>query len=63
MAAHFNMCLGSAYTISYLVQAGFVARAFLTAEPVNVREGTARILAMKPKVIGFTVYDTNYCIC
>jgi anaerobic magnesium-protoporphyrin IX monomethyl ester cyclase len=63
LAAHFNMCLGSAYTMSYLVKEGVVARPFLTAAPVSVGEAAARILALKPKVVGFTVYDTNYCIC
>jgi radical SAM superfamily enzyme YgiQ (UPF0313 family) len=63
MSAHFNMCLGSAYNISYLLQKGFIARQFLTDEPVNVSRCAAQILAKKPKVVGFTVYDNNYCLC
>ncbi|UCH92307.1 MAG: radical SAM protein [Candidatus Aminicenantes bacterium] len=63
VSAHFNMCLGSAYTISYLVQKGLIARPFLTNEPINVSECAAQILSKKPKVVGFTVYDSNYCLC
>lgn len=57
---HFDWCLGSAYCISYLVQNGFRAEPFLTNEPVNVSEGVKQILAKNPKVVGFTVYDSNY---
>jgi len=63
MSAHFNMCLGSAYTISYLLEKGFIARQFSTDEPVCVNECTAQILAKKPKIVGFTVYDRNYFLC
>lgn len=62
-STHFKMCLGSAYTISYLVQKGFIARSFLTNEPINVNECAAQLLSKKPKVVGFTVYDVNYCLC
>jgi radical SAM superfamily enzyme YgiQ (UPF0313 family) len=63
MSTHFNMCLGSAYTISYLLQKGFIAGQFSPDEPVCVNECTAQILARKPKVVGFTVYDRNYFLC
>jgi len=60
---HFKLCLGSAYIISYLVQQGFSARQFLAEEPINVKECAARILAGKPKTIGFTVDNANYFLC
>lgn len=60
---HFKLCLGSAYIISYLVQQGFSARQFLAEEPINVKECAARILAEKPKAIGFTVDNANYFMC
>lgn len=63
ISSYFNMCLGSAYTISYLVKNGYNAQPFLTDEPINVTECAAGILAEKPKVVGFTVYDANYCLC
>jgi radical SAM superfamily enzyme YgiQ (UPF0313 family) len=63
ISAHFEMCLGSAYTISYLAQKGFIARPFLTDEPVSVGECAAQLLSKKPKVVGFTVYDANYSLC
>ena len=59
----FNICLGSAYCISYLVQAGIDAEPFLSADPLNVRECVTQILARQPQVVGFTVYDSNYCSC
>ena len=58
-----GMCLGSAYIISYLTRHGFIARQLLTDEPANIRESTAQILAQKPKTVGFTVNDANYCGC
>ncbi len=63
VSAHFNICLGSAYCISYLVQNGFIARQFFTEEPINVGQCAARILSEKPRAVGFTVYNTNYCFC
>jgi anaerobic magnesium-protoporphyrin IX monomethyl ester cyclase len=61
--AHFKMCLGSAYIIAYLAQNSFTARQFVTAEPVNAKECALRILAVKPKITGFTVDNTNYFFC
>ena len=60
---HFAMPLGAAYIISYLLRAGFKAGQFLTGEPVNLGESLARILSRKPKIVGFTVYHSNYCLC
>ncbi|MCP4147947.1 MAG: radical SAM protein [bacterium] len=63
ISAHFNMCLGSAYNIAYLLQEGFAAEPFLTGKPVNLSQSVKEILAMKPAVVGFTVYNSNYCLC
>jgi len=63
MRTHFRMCLGGAYIVAYLVQKGFTARYFLTHEPVNVSECAARIAAMKPRMVGFTVDNSNYFLC
>lgn len=60
---HFNICLGSAYIISYLNQNGFIARQFLANDSIQLRECVARILAEKPKVVGFTTYASNYLLC
>lgn len=60
---HFNFCLGSAYIISYLLQEGFIATVFLASKPINISECAAQILSTKPKVVGFTVYHSNYCLC
>jgi anaerobic magnesium-protoporphyrin IX monomethyl ester cyclase len=63
MRTHFRMCLGGAYIIAYLVQKGFTARYFLTDEPVSVSECAARIVAMRPRIVGFTVDNSNYFLC
>jgi radical SAM superfamily enzyme YgiQ (UPF0313 family) len=60
---NFKTGLGAAYCISYLVQQGFPAKPFLTDRPANVGECVKQILAEKPEVVGFTVYDTNYSPC
>lgn len=57
----FNGCLGAAYCISYLAQNGYTAEPFLTTEPANVSKCVKQILAKKPKLVGFTVYNNNYC--
>ncbi len=63
ISVHFNMCRGSAYNISYLLQEGFAAEPFLTVEPVNLGECVKGIVSRKPAVVGFTVYNSNYCLC
>ncbi|MCP5048618.1 MAG: radical SAM protein [bacterium] len=60
---YFNLCLGSAYCIAYLLQNGWQAQPFITHEPINVHQCVKQILAKKPKVVGFTVYNSNYCSC
>jgi radical SAM superfamily enzyme YgiQ (UPF0313 family) len=61
--APFQLCLGAAYCISYLRQEGYRAEPFLSGEPASVSRCVKRILARKPRIVGFTVYDTNYCSC
>jgi radical SAM superfamily enzyme YgiQ (UPF0313 family) len=63
ISEEFNFCLGSAYIIAFLKENGFAAEQFLAFEPINLRECVRRILSINPKVVGFTVYSTNYCVC
>jgi len=63
ISAEFNYCLGSAYIIAYLKQAGFKAAQFLAFSPISIAKCVQQILAGKPKVVGFTVYNTNYTLC
>lgn len=63
ISEEFNFCLGSAYIIAFLREKGFAAEQFLAFEPINLRECVRRILSMNSKVVGFTVYNTNYCVC
>ena len=57
------MCLGGAYILSYLVRSGLSARYFLSGKPVSVGECAARLAAMKPGSVGFTVDRSNYRFC
>ncbi|MCP4155423.1 MAG: radical SAM protein [bacterium] len=61
--AHFKMCLGSAYLITYLRQQGFTAQQFVTEEPLNAAACVARLAALKPGAVGFTVDNSNYFLC
>jgi anaerobic magnesium-protoporphyrin IX monomethyl ester cyclase len=63
MRTHFRMCLGGAYIMAYLVQKGIAARFFLTGKPVNVKQCAAEITALKPRIVGFTVDNSNYLLC
>lgn len=59
----FKISLGAAYIIAYLREKGFNAAALESAEPITVGQCVNRLLAMKPKIVGFTVYQANYGIC
>ena len=59
----FRMPMGTAYIISYLLQEGFTAEQFYADEPMTVARCVTKITAMKPRVVGFTVYHANYCLC
>ncbi|MFW9827620.1 MAG: B12-binding domain-containing radical SAM protein [Candidatus Thorarchaeota archaeon] len=59
----FKNNLGSAYIIAYLRKNGFRANQFLSYESHNVKECVKKIIKSNPKVVGFTVYDSNYMQC
>ena len=63
ISAQFHHCLGSAYLIAYLNAHGFKTRQFLADEPINADICVKRILRQQPRIVGFTVYGTNYTIC
>ncbi|MCP4155424.1 MAG: radical SAM protein [bacterium] len=63
VSTHIHMSLGSAYIISYLLQKGITARQWVADVPLSVSECVKRIVAIKPRVVGFTVYNTNYVTC
>jgi len=63
ISGQFNLCLGSAYIIAYLREKGITASPFLFNRPIDAAECTRQILAHKPKLVGFTVYSSNYCAC
>lgn len=52
--------LGPAYIIAYLRQHGLDVAQIVSSKPLNIAECVRLILEKKPKVIGFTVYFTNY---
>ncbi|NIM16089.1 MAG: radical SAM protein [Candidatus Aminicenantes bacterium] len=59
----FRISLGAAYIIAYLREKGFNAAALESPVPITVRQCVNRLLAVKPKIVGFTVYQANYGIC
>jgi len=56
----FRYTLGSAYIIAYLRDNGFKAHQFISKKLFNIGECTKEILKFKPKIIGFTVLNSNY---
>jgi radical SAM superfamily enzyme YgiQ (UPF0313 family) len=61
--ASFKQNLGSAYIIAYLRENQFKAEQFFSTESYNVKECVKKINDFNPKVVGFTVYDTNFMQC
>jgi len=59
----FKNNLGSAYIIAYLKKSGFKAEQFIANESYNVKECVKKIMNYNPKIVGFTVYDTNFMQC
>jgi radical SAM superfamily enzyme YgiQ (UPF0313 family) len=51
---------GSAYIIAYLRQNGFTSEQFIWNDLVNLENCVNRILKYRARVIGFTVYNTNF---
>jgi radical SAM superfamily enzyme YgiQ (UPF0313 family) len=61
--SNFNYHLGSAYIIACLREHGFSAEQFISDESFNVRECAKKILSYNPKIVGFSVYESNYMQC
>lgn len=60
---NFAYNLGSAYIIGYLRKSGYVAEQFIANDSFNVEVCVKKILKHNPKIVGFTVYDSNYMQC
>ncbi|MFW9819965.1 MAG: B12-binding domain-containing radical SAM protein [Candidatus Thorarchaeota archaeon] len=60
---NFRHHLGSAYIIAYLKQHGFNVEQFISDDSYNVNECVKKLMEYKPKIIGFTVYDSNFMQC
>ncbi len=58
--SNFNYHLGTAYIIAYLRKFGFTAEQFISNESFNVKECVKKILSYNPKIVGFSVYESNY---
>ena len=55
----FRNVLGSAYILAFLRENGINAKQFISNEFLNVHECAQKILRYKPKMVGFTVYNSN----
>jgi radical SAM superfamily enzyme YgiQ (UPF0313 family) len=62
-ATDFNYALGSAYIIAYLEKKGVDAFQFVYNLPITIRECAEKILKYHPKIVGFTVFNSNYLQC
>jgi radical SAM superfamily enzyme YgiQ (UPF0313 family) len=58
----FDYHLGNSYIISYLKSNGFHAQQFIHKDPVNLKNCIKEILDYSAKIVGFTVYDSNFNI-
>ncbi|MFW9865134.1 MAG: B12-binding domain-containing radical SAM protein [Candidatus Thorarchaeota archaeon] len=60
---HYKHHLGSGYIIAYLRNHGFRAEQFISNEPSNVEDCVRKIMSYNPKIVGFTVYESNFMQC
>jgi len=60
---NFKYNLGAAYIIAFLKNNGFKIEQFISNESYNVKECVKQILKHNPKIVGFTVYDSNFMQC
>ncbi|MFC2172706.1 B12-binding domain-containing radical SAM protein [Acidobacteriota bacterium] len=59
----FQHYLGTGYIIAYLKRRGYSAAQFVAEKPLDIRSCVKEVLSIKPRIVGFTVYDTNFCQC
>lgn len=55
--------LGAAYIVAYLAKEGIGAIQLTSEKNVNLLHCINEILEYKPKIVGFTVYNSNYLQC
>lgn len=60
---NFSYHLGAAYIIAYLREHDFKTEMYISNESYNVEESVKRILNSSPKIVGFSVYETNFLQC
>ncbi|WP_371804339.1 radical SAM protein [Candidatus Lokiarchaeum ossiferum] len=56
----FSYHLGASYIISYLKKNNFSASQMISPKKLNISECINIISKIAPKIVGFTIYDTNY---
>ena len=61
--SNFTNSLGSGYIIAYLKEKGINALQFTSSETINTLECVKRIVKYDPKIVGFTVFDSNIMSC
>ncbi|OFY68467.1 MAG: hypothetical protein A2V64_00120 [Bacteroidetes bacterium RBG_13_43_22] len=52
--------IGSAYIISFLRQHGYKAEQYVCREHINLENCVKEIIITNPRVVGFTVFNTNF---
>ncbi|MFX0009925.1 MAG: B12-binding domain-containing radical SAM protein [Candidatus Hermodarchaeota archaeon] len=61
--AKFTYNLGAGYITAYLGQKGFKVEQFLSDKSFSTVKAAELILNLNPRIIGFTVYNSNYMQC
>ena len=59
----FSYTIGSGYVIAFLRSWGVSAGQFDCSESLSAAECAARILRHAPRIVGFTVFNTNFISC
>ena len=60
--APFQKSLGASYIRAYLLSHGIGSIQFCASTPLNVHSCVQKILECKPKIVGFTVFFSNYAV-
>ncbi|MBU4589478.1 MAG: B12-binding domain-containing radical SAM protein [Candidatus Omnitrophica bacterium] len=56
----FSSHLGTGYIIAFLRQRGLHAEQFINYQELRLKEALRAILKKRPRIVGFSCYDTNY---
>lgn len=59
----FDFNLGASYVRAYLQNTGKTTTQFVDFSGGSIEDATSKILAQRPKIVGFSCYDSNFFLC